>query len=72
MEFTQHNVAHRQRHRRIRTLFRCQPLVAQLGDFSVIRRNRHGFGAFVTHFGKEVSIWRTRLRNVRTPGDDVA
>jgi len=64
-------MAHCQRQRAVGTLFRCQPLVTNLGDFSVIRRNRDGFGAFVTHFGKEVGIRRTGLRNVGAPGDNI-
>ncbi len=72
VEFTQHYVAHRQRHRGICTLLRCQPQVAQFGDFSVVRGHGNGFGAFVTHFGKEVGVRGTGLWNVRTPGDDVA
>ena len=72
VELAQHDVAHRHRHRGIGTLLRCQPQVAQLGDFGVVRGYRHGFGAFVTHFGKEVRVRRTGLRHVRAPGDDVA
>ena len=72
MEFTQHDVAHRHRHRRVGTLFRRQPQIAKFGDFRVVRGDRHGFGAFVTDFGKEVRVRRTGLRNVRAPGDDVA
>ena len=72
VEFTQHDVAHRQRHGGISTLFRCQPQVAQFGDFGVVRGHGNGFGPFVTYFGKEVRIRGTGLRNVRAPGDDVA
>ena len=64
VEFTQHYVAHRQRHCRIGALFRCQPQIAQFGDFSVVWRDGNSFGAFVTHFSKEVSIRGTRLRHV--------
>ena len=72
VEFTQHHVAHRQRHCCVGALLRCQPQIAQFGDFSVVRRDGNGFGAFVAHFSKEVSIRGTRLRHVRAPGDDVA
>ena len=64
MEFAQHDVAHRHRHRGVGTLFRCQPQIAELGDFRVVRGYRHGFGAFVADFGKEVRVRRTGLRNV--------
>ena len=64
VELAQHDVAHRHRHRGIGPLFRCQPQIAQLGDFGVVRGHRHGFGAFVTHLGKEVRVRRTGLRHV--------
>ncbi|MDI4702874.1 hypothetical protein MJI37_33890, partial [Salmonella enterica subsp. enterica serovar Cerro] len=34
VELAQHDVAHRQRHRRIGPLLRRQPQIAQFGDFS--------------------------------------
>ena len=71
MELFQHYVAHRQRHRAVGALLRIQPVVAQLGDFGIVRRHRHGFGALVTHFGKEVGVRGTRLRHVGAPGDNV-
>ena len=64
MELFQHHVAHRQRHRAVGALLRIQPVVAQLGDFGIVRRHRHGFGALVTHFGKEVGVRGARLRHV--------
>ncbi len=64
VEFTQHYVTHCQRHCRIGALFRCQPQIAQFGDFSVVWCDGNSFGPFVTHFSKEVSIRGTRLRHV--------
>ncbi len=64
MEFTQHHVTHCQRHCCVGALFRCQPQIAQFGDFSVVWCDGNSFGAFVTHFSKEVSIRGTRLRHV--------
>ncbi|MNS91330.1 hypothetical protein D3C72_1254150 [compost metagenome] len=72
VEFTQHDVTHRQRHRGIGTLLRCQPQIAQFRDFGVVRRYGNGFGAFVTYFSKEVGVRSTGLRHVRAPGDDIA
>ena len=72
MELTQHDVAHRQRHRGIGTLLRRQPQIAELGDFGIVRSNRHGFGPFVANFGKEMRVRGTGLRDVGAPGDDVA
>ncbi|SVK52868.1 Uncharacterised protein [Acinetobacter baumannii] len=68
MELFQHHMAHRQRHRAVGALLRIQPVVA---NFGVVRRHRHGFGALVTHFGKEVGVRGARLRHVGAPGDDV-
>ena len=72
VEFTQHHMAHRQRHRGIGTLLRRQPQIAEFGDFGVVRGDRHGFSAFVADFGKEVGIRGTGLRHVGAPGDNVA
>ncbi|MNS44775.1 hypothetical protein D3C72_772260 [compost metagenome] len=65
-------MAHRHCQSAVGALLRCQPLIAQLGDFREVRGYGDGFGAFVTHFGEEVSVRCTRLRHVRSPGDDVA
>ena len=72
MELAQHDVAHRQRHRRIGTLLRRQPQIAELGDFGVVGGDGNGFGTFVAHFGKEVGIRGTGLRYVGSPGDNIA
>ncbi|MNI29651.1 hypothetical protein D3C73_834720 [compost metagenome] len=71
VELFEHHVAHCQRHGAVGALLRIEPLVAQFGDFGIVRRHRHGFGAFVAHFGEEVGVRGTRLRHVRAPGDDV-
>ncbi|MNG56470.1 hypothetical protein D3C79_145500 [compost metagenome] len=71
VEFFQHHVAHRQRHSAVGPLLGVQPLVAQLGHFGVVRRHRHGFSAFVAHFGEEMGIRGASLRHVRAPGDDI-
>ena len=64
-------MTHGQRQRAVGALFRGQPLIANLGDFCVIGGDRYRFGAFVTDFGEEVGVWRTGLRNVGTPGDNI-
>ncbi|MNG68638.1 hypothetical protein D3C79_269730 [compost metagenome] len=71
VEFFQHHVAHRQRHCAVGALLRVQPLVAQLGHFGIVRRHRHGFGAFVAHFGEEMGIRGAGLRHVGAPGDNI-
>ncbi|MND60711.1 hypothetical protein D3C80_519470 [compost metagenome] len=72
VELFENYMAHRHGQRAVGALFWCQPLVAKLRDFRKIGCYRDSFGAFVTHFGKEVGIRRARLRDVRTPGNDVA
>ncbi|MNI76613.1 hypothetical protein D3C73_1328570 [compost metagenome] len=72
MELFEDNVTHGHRQRAVSALLRCQPLIAQLGNFRVVRRNSDGLGAFIADFGKEVSIGRTGLRNVGAPGNDIA
>ncbi len=65
-------MAHCQRHCGIGALLRSQPQIAEFSDFSVIRGDGDRFSPFVANFREEVRIWGTGLRNVGTPGDDVA
>jgi len=65
-------VAHGHGQRRVGALFGVQPDVGQFGDFGVVGRDRHRFGALVAHLGKEVRVRGARLRHVRAPSDDVA
>ena len=65
-------MTHRHCHRRIGSLLRSQPQVAQFGDFCVVRGNCYCFGAFITNFSKEVRIRGTGLRYVRAPCQNVA
>src|SRR5690606_10870135 len=52
-------------------LLRVEPEVGELGDFGVVRGDRHGLGALVADFGEEVRVRGARLRDVGAPGDDV-
>ncbi|MNI20788.1 hypothetical protein D3C73_742840 [compost metagenome] len=71
VEFFEDHMVERLGQRRISTLFRVQPQVGELGDFRVVRGDRHSLGALVANFSKEVRIGGTGLRNVGAPGNDV-
>ena len=66
------HVAHRHGQRAVGTLFRRQPLVAELGYLRKVRGNRDGFGALVAHFRKEVGVRGSGLRDIGAPGDNIA
>ena len=66
------HMAHGHRQRAVGALLRRQPLVAELSDFRIVRRDGDSFGAFVAHFGKEVGVRGSGLRHVGAPGNNVA
>ncbi len=60
-------MAHGHRQRAVGALLRRQPLVAELSDFRIVRRDGDSFGALVAHFGKEVGVRGSGLRHVGAP-----
>ena len=72
MELFENHVTHGHAQGRISALLGVHPLVGQFGDLGVVRRDGHGLGALVAHFGEKVGIRRPGLGNVGAPGDDVA
>ena len=71
VEFFQNHMSHGHGQCRIRTLARRHPDVAEFRHFAEVGRDGNGFRAFVTHFGVEVCVRRTRHRDVRTPNQQV-
>ena len=71
-ELTQDHMAHRHGERRIGSLLGMKPKIGELGDFRIIRRDRHHLCAVVAGFNEEMGVGRPRLRHIRTPSDNVA
>ncbi len=65
-------MAERERQRGVGALLGMQPVVGELGDFGIVRGDRHRLGAVVARLGEEVRVGRAGLRDVGAPGDDVA
>ncbi|MCY1410885.1 hypothetical protein D9M71_262640 [compost metagenome] len=72
VEFLEDHVAHGDGKGRVGALLGAHPLVAELGNLRVVRGDGDGLGALVAHLGEEVRVGGAGLRNVGTPGDDVA
>ncbi len=72
VELLEDHVAHGHGHGRVGALLRVQPEVGELGDFGIVRCHSHRLGAFVADLGEEMGVRCARLRDVGTPGDDVA
>ncbi|MNQ32422.1 hypothetical protein D3C85_458270 [compost metagenome] len=71
VELFEDDVVERLRQGRIGALLGVQPEVGELGHLGVVRGDRDGLGALVTHLGEEVRVRGARLRHVGAPGDDV-
>ncbi len=71
VEFLEDDVGEGLGQRRVGALLGVEPEVGELGDFGVVRGDRHGLGALVAHLGEEVRVRGARLRDVGAPGDDV-
>ena len=70
-ELLEHDVAHRHRHRPIRTRLRRQPRVGELRVVRVVRRDHHDLLALVSGLGHPVRVGRAGDRHVRAPHQEV-